>query len=102
MQPAFTTRQIFHIDSPEVLPIVQELGIANLAAGVVGLASLAAPSFVLPAALWAAIFYAVAGLGHVRQKTRSTNENLALVSDLFMAAVLAAVVIYGVMRLTIA
>jgi hypothetical protein len=39
----------------EALPIVRELGVANIAIGVVGLLSLAAPSFRLPTAIAAAM-----------------------------------------------
>jgi len=88
LQPGFTSRDIMGIDSPEAYLLVRELGGANLASGVVGLASLAMPSFVPPAALAAGIFYAVAGIEHVRSKHRGTNETIALVSDLFIAVVL--------------
>jgi len=90
MQPAFTAREIVHIESSEALPLVRELGIANFATGVVGLASLLASSFVLPVAISAAIFYGVAGIRHVAERGRSRNETVALVSDLWMFAVLAA------------
>jgi hypothetical protein len=93
IQPAFTAREIFHMTGDEALPFVRELGIANLAAGVVGLLSLAAPSFVLPAALYAAIFYGAAGIGHVLGRDRSTHENIAMASDLFVCVVLAIFVI---------
>ena len=92
-QPAFTAREIFHIESDEALPLVRELGVANLATGVVGLASIAAPSFVLPVAISAGIFYAVAGIRHVSEQARSLNETVAMVSDLFIAVVLAAFVV---------
>src|SRR5436190_18273694 len=59
--PDFTARDIFKIEAPEVLPLVRELGFANLAAGVVGLTSLAWPGFVLLAAIWGAIFLGAAG-----------------------------------------
>ena len=75
-------------DELQAYLLVRELGGANLASGVVGLASLAMPSFVPPAALAAGIFYAVAGIEHVRSKHRGTNETIALVSDLFIAVVL--------------
>ena len=88
-QPGFTAREIFHMNGDEALPIVRELGVANLGAGVVGLLSLAAPSFILPAALYAAIFYGAAGVGHVLQRDRSANEAIAMASDLFVFAVLA-------------
>jgi len=46
LRPAFTSQDILGIDAPEAHVLVRELGGANLAAGAVGLASLAAPSFV--------------------------------------------------------
>ena len=49
-QPRFTSEQIFSIKSDEVLPLVRELGVANFATGVVGIISLAKPSFTPPAA----------------------------------------------------
>jgi hypothetical protein len=88
-QPAFTAREIFHMTGNEALPLVRELGVANTAAAVIGLASIAAPSFVLPAAIWAAIFYGVAGVTHIAARARSVNETVAMLSDLFMSVVLA-------------
>ncbi len=90
LQPAFTARHIFHISGDEALVIVQELGIANLSASVVGLLSLGFPTFVTPAAIYGVVFYGVAGARHVGSRDRSTNETIALASDLFMALVLAA------------
>ena len=92
-QPAFTAREIFHMKGDEALPLVRELGVANLASGVVGLASIVAPSFVPPVAISAGIFYGVAGIRHVQEPSRSLNETVAMVSDLFIAAVLAAFVV---------
>jgi hypothetical protein len=89
IQPAFTAREIFHMSGGEALPVVRELGVANLGGGVLGLLSLVVPSFVLPAALYAAIFYGAAGVGHVLQRDRSANETLAMASDLFVCVVLA-------------
>jgi hypothetical protein len=90
LQPAFTAREIFHMESRDALPLVRELGIANLATGVVGLASLLQPTFVLPVAISAAIFYGIAGLRHIVERGRSGNETIAMLSDLFIFAVLAA------------
>lgn len=89
LQPAFTLNQIFHISGSEALPIVRELGFANVCAGVLGLISLFAPSFVIPAALYAAIYYGLAGVGHVFERDRSANENLAMASDVFIFVALA-------------
>jgi hypothetical protein len=62
--------------------------LANFSASVVALLSLAIPSFVLPAAVSAAIFYGAAGVLHITEPHRSRNENIAMGSDLGMAAVL--------------
>ncbi len=93
-QPRFTSEQIFDIKSDDALPFVRELGVANFAAGVVGVASLAKPSFILPAAISAAIFYGVAGIRHVVDSDRTRNENIAMISDLFIALVLAAYIAF--------
>lgn len=90
LQPGFTSRDILGIENADVYVLVRELGGANIASGAVGLASLALPSFVLPAAIAAAIFYVVAGVEHVRSAHRGRNETIAMVSDFFVAAVLAA------------
>ena len=86
-QPAFTAREIFHLGD-DALPIVRELGVANVATGVVGLLSLAAPSFTLPVAISAAIFYGAAGFRHALERDRSRNETVAMSSDLFAFVVL--------------
>jgi hypothetical protein len=93
-QPRFTSEQIFGIKSDDALPIVRELGVANFAAGVVGLASLAKPSFVLPVAIAAAIFYGLAGVRHIAQTHRNANENIAMISDLLVSLVFAAYVAF--------
>ena len=87
-QPRFTSEKIFGLRSDDALPIVRELGVANFATGVVGIASLGKPNFVLPVAIIAAIFYGVAGIHHVAQSHRSRNENIAMISDLFVFLIL--------------
>jgi hypothetical protein len=89
-QPRFTAQEIFHIHSDRALVVVRELGAANLATGIVGMASLLKPGFVLPVAIIAGIFYGVAGIRHTVQTQRSTNENLAMISDLFIFLIFAA------------
>jgi hypothetical protein len=98
IQPAFTAHEIFHISGDEVLPIVRELGVSNFGVGVVGLLSLLAPSFVVPIAILAAIFYGAAALGHVRQRHRSSNENIALAGDLFAFLALATFLVGAALR----
>jgi hypothetical protein len=93
-QPRFTAEQIFKTTNPDVLVVIRELGSANLAAGVVGFLSLWFPDFVLPAAIGSGLFYAIAGIRHVAEHDRSTNETVAMISDLGIAIVLAAYVVW--------
>ena len=89
LQPAFTAREIFHMATDEALPVIRELGVANLTTALVALLSIVAPGFVLPVAIAAGVFYGVAGVRHVAEKHRSLNENVAMASDLWLSAVLA-------------
>jgi hypothetical protein len=92
-QSAFTSKEIFHVSGDEVLPLVRELGIANLATAAVGLLSLPFPNFVLPVAISACIFYGIAGIRHMAERSRSRNKTIAMASDLFLFVVLAAFLI---------
>lgn len=78
-QPAYTARVILGFKSDEALLLVRELGFANFAVGSVGIASLFIPSWQLAAALAGGIFYALAGINHVRQPHRNWLENVAIV-----------------------
>jgi len=89
IQPGFTARDIFKITGNEALPVVRELGFANISTGVVALASVVMKTFVLPAAIVGGIFYAMAGFTHVTAHGQSRNEAIAMVSDFFVSAVLA-------------
>lgn len=91
-QPRFTTEHIFGIRGEDALPFVRELGAANLATGIVAIASLSKPSFVLPVAISAAVFYGVAGVRHAAHHGRTHIQNFTMVSDLFIFLVLAAYV----------
>jgi hypothetical protein len=88
VQPAFTSQDILGIKGKEAFVLVRELGGANIASGMVGMASIAIPTFVVPSALASAIFYAFAGVEHMRSKNRGANAVIALVSDVFVAIVL--------------
>ncbi len=94
LRPRFTAVKIFRMKTEEALPIIRELGISNFAVGVAGVASLSVPSFVVPVALIAAIYLGVAGARHAAAKTRNINENVALVSAFWVAAVLVAFLIH--------
>jgi hypothetical protein len=89
LQPRYTAETILGVKGDDALMLVRELGFANTALGSVGLASIFAPSWVLPVAVAAAIFYALAGINHALHRHRNKIQNVAMVSDLFAALVLA-------------
>jgi hypothetical protein len=98
-QPGFTAREIFHMQGDDALTLVRELGVSNFAVGVVGLAAVAVPTFVLPSAITAGVFYGVAGARHVVETGRSRNQTVAMLSDLFVFAVLATFTVAQAARL---
>jgi len=68
-QPKFTATRIFAIPGDAPLPIVRELGVANFAMGIVGILSLLKPTFVLPVSITAALFYGIAGIRRITDKS---------------------------------
>ncbi|HWK38845.1 MAG TPA: DUF6790 family protein [Hyphomicrobium sp.] len=90
VRPQFTASSIFGIADPAARAIVREVGFGNLSIGVLGLAILAAPAWTVPAALAGGLYYTLAGFGHLFHGARTSKERFALVSDLTIAAVLAA------------
>ena len=89
-KPDFTAKTIFELTDPAAQKVVQELGFANLAIGVVGIASVFNAGWVIPAAVAGALFYGLAGLKHVFNARRNRLENIATISDLGLAIVLIA------------
>lgn len=90
-QPGYTAKVILGFQGEEALLLVRELGFANVALGVAGLLSLGLPAWRTPVALAGGIFYGLAGINHLLQGHRNPLENVAMVSDLFVAGVLLAV-----------
>jgi len=91
VQPRFTAESIFDVKDPAANAVVREIGFGNLAMGTLGLASLAQPAWLVPAAIVGGLYYGLAGAGHVFRSDRNFNEQTALVSDLMIFVVLAAV-----------
>jgi hypothetical protein len=91
-RPEFTAKSIFDIDAPAAHAIVREVGFGNLAMGTLGLASLAEPSWVVPAAIVGGLYYGLAGLGHFARKG-NLKEQIALWSDLAIFVLLAVFVV---------
>lgn len=97
-QPSFTAAKIFKIADVHAHPIVREVGFANLAMGTLGLASLAVPAWLVPAALVGGLYYGLAGLGHAINAERNAKEQFALISDLLIFLALAAFVANELLR----
>jgi hypothetical protein len=88
-KPAFTAKEIFRIDDPGSLPVIRELGFANLCIGLIGILSLFLPSFRTPSAVAAGLYFGLAGFLHLFKKPDSRNELIALISDLFIFGLVA-------------
>ena len=89
IQPSFTAVTIFRIADPAAGKLVTEIGFGNLAMGSIATLSLFLPAWVIPAGLAGGLYLGMAGVKHLLNKGRSPEENVAMVSDLFVAAVLA-------------
>jgi hypothetical protein len=94
-KPAFTAREIFHLNSDDSFPIIKELGFANVSMGGIAILSLFFASWRIPAAAAGGLYFGLAGFLHLFKKRDSNNETIAMISDLYifllMALYLAAV-----------
>lgn len=93
VQPEFTAHEIFQIPGKAALPIVREVGFANLSMGLLGLIVLLRLEWTIPAALVGGLYYGLAGVGHLGQRDKNAKEQTALVSDFFVFLVLSVFVI---------
>lgn len=87
--PAFTAKEIFHINSPESLPIVRELGFANLCFGLIGIISLFIPAWRIVSAFGSGLYYGIAGFQHLIKKPAGANEKFAMITDIVIFVCLA-------------
>ena len=87
--PAFTAEAILGVRDKSALPIVRELGFANLSIGLIGALALIQTQWIVPAAIAGGLFYGLAGIKHLLGTNRNTLENMAMISDLFIFVVLA-------------
>jgi hypothetical protein len=88
INPSFTARQIFHIESTDSYPILRELGFANICLGLLGISSLFKPEWRLASAFASGLYYGIAGFQHLLRKPVSKNEYFALWTDLLVFIVL--------------
>jgi hypothetical protein len=87
-KPAFTASEIFELSDSGAHKIVRELGFANLSIGALNILTLLAPAWLVPAALVSGLFYAFAGIGHLRNSGRNGRQTTAMIGDLAIAVVL--------------
>ena len=90
LNPSFTARAIFNIEDHSSHAIVRELGFANICFGATGIISLFVPSWRVVSAFASGLFYGIAGISHIVKKPAGPNEVVALASDIFLFALLAA------------
>ena len=93
IDPAFTAQSIFHLTDKDAFVIVKELGFANICTGCLGIISLFIPSWRIPTAFAGSLYLGIAGINHIIKKPDGINEMIAMISDLFIAIVMAAYII---------
>ncbi len=89
LTPYYTARSIFGIQDARAGALVREIGFGNSAIGAIGIASLLLPAWTVPAAAAGGIFYLLAAGGHLLRPGRNGTENIAMLSDFAVAAILA-------------
>ena len=94
--PTFTLREIFEISSIESLPIVRELGFANLCSGLIGIISLFVPPWRIVSAFGSGLYYGLAGVQHFIKKPVGPNEKFALYTDILISIFLIIYFIKGI------
>jgi hypothetical protein len=87
-KPSFTATEIFNIPGTESFPIVRELGFCNISMGLGGILSLFKPEWTEIMAIVGGLYFGIAGIQHLIKKPDSTNELVALISDLFIFIIL--------------
>jgi len=88
IRPRFTAETILGIKGTGQFIVVQELGFANLAMGLLGMSSLLARGWIFPAALVGCLFIGLAGVRHLFSKGSNLLEKGAMLSNLAAACVL--------------
>jgi hypothetical protein len=88
IQPKYTAENILNIKTKDALIMIRELGFANLAIGTLGILSIFVSNGSIAGAITGGVFYMLAGTNHAFQHHRNRLENVAMVSDIFIASVL--------------
>ena len=88
-KPAFTAKEIFHIEDEASYVVIKELGFGNISLGLIGILSIIKAGWCTPAAVAGGLFYGFAGIQHILNKPVSKNEKIAMISDLYIFLILA-------------
>jgi hypothetical protein len=96
INPGFTALHIFGIDDTAVLPIVRELGFANISFGLLGIVSLFLPEWRVASAFVSGVYYGLAALQHIIKKPAGANEKFALVTDVIVFLLLLVYCFYSI------
>jgi len=93
VQPQFTAEKILGIKAGDQRIIVQELGLANLSMGALGIISILNGNWIVPSAIVGSLFIGLAGIRHIFTKERNLLENTAMLSNLIILIILLAYLI---------
>jgi hypothetical protein len=97
--PAFAAQTIFKVTDKSAQKIVAELGFGNVAIGTLGVLTIFNAGWVMPAAVAGLLFFGLAGAKHLFNSDRTLLENLALISDIWIAVVLAVCIVATAVRM---
>ena len=96
-KPAFTAKNIFHLDGEECQVIIKELGYANICLGATAIISLFIPQWRVAAAFAGGLYMGIAGINHIIKRPETPNEVVAMVSDIFILIVMAVYIVSSMM-----
>jgi hypothetical protein len=89
VRPSYTASNIFRLKDAAAEKIVSELGYANISMGLGGVLSLLSQAWLAPAGLAGGLFLGLAGIKHAMNTERNAKENVAMMTDLLVACVVA-------------
>ena len=95
LRPGFTLKGILGVDEARAHVVVQELGFANVSIGLAGILSILFSIWALPVAFIGGLFLGLAGVNHLMRPHRTMRETVAMVTDLWAAAILLAVFLFS-------
>lgn len=99
IDPLFTAKEIFDLDDEKCLPVVREIGLANISLGSVGILSLFVIQLRAASAIAGCLYFGLAGCLHLFNKTRSRDEMFPMISDFYIFLVIAALIMINYLNI---